>query len=101
VDGVIWVAPRSNFAAFVDSVLVRVLRDRRTFTAAFVHDMYHTPQDAHYLARVTRAALTTPTPTAYTLLASAYALGRRDWRAALSRVDRPVLCLGQAHARNG
>jgi microsomal epoxide hydrolase len=99
VDGVIWVAPHSSFAAFVDSVLVRVLRDRRTFTAAFVHDMYRTPQDAHYLARVTRAALTTPTPTAYTLLASAYALGRRDWRPALSRVDRPVLCLGTGFMR--
>jgi len=99
VDGVIWVAPHSSFATLVDSMLARMLRDRRTFTAAFVHDMYRTRQDSHYLARVTRAALSTPTPTAYTLLASAYAVGRRDWRAALSRVDRPVLCVGTGFMR--
>ena len=99
VDGLIWVTPNSDFAMFVDSTLVRILRDRRTFTAAFVHGMYRTPQDPHYLARVTRAALTTPTPTAYTLFASAYALGRRDWRSALTRVDRPVLCVGTPFMR--
>ena len=99
VDGLIWVSPNSSAAAFVDSTLVRLLRDRRTFTPAFVRDMYRTRRDPQYLAHVTRVALSTPTPTAYTLFASAYAVGRRDWRSALRRVDRPVLCIGTGFMR--
>ncbi len=99
VDGLIWVSPNSSAAAFVDSTLVRLLRDRRTFTAAFVRDMYRTQRDRQYLAHLTRVALSTPTPTAYTLFASAYAVGRRDWRSALCRVDRPVLCIGTGFMR--
>ncbi len=45
VDGLIWVSPNSSAAGFVDSTLVRLLRDRRTFTAAFVRDMYRTHRD--------------------------------------------------------
>jgi len=99
VDGLIWVSPNSSAAGFVDSTLVRLLRDRRTFTAAFVRDMYRTQRDPQYLAHLTRVALSTPTPTAYTLFASAYAVGRRDWRSALRRVDRPVLCIGTGFMR--
>jgi len=99
VDGLIWVTPNSSMEAFFDSALVHLLRDRRAFTASFVRGMYRTPQDPRYLERITRAALSTPTPTAYTVLASAYAVGRRDWRSALGRVDRPVLCVGTAFMR--
>jgi microsomal epoxide hydrolase len=99
VDGLIWVTPNSNTAAFFDSALVGMLRDRRNFTAAFVRGMYHTHRNAAYLARITRAALSTPTPTAYTLMASAYAVGRRDWRPALGHVDRPVLFVGTPFTR--
>ncbi|HVH67640.1 MAG TPA: alpha/beta hydrolase [Gemmatimonadales bacterium] len=99
VDGLVWVTPHASTAAFFDSALVGMLRDRRTFTSAFVRGMYHTHQDAQYLERITRAALSTPTPTAYTLLASAYAVGRRDWRPALRRVDRPVMFVGTGFTR--
>jgi len=99
VDGLIWVTPNSSIEAFFDSALVHLLRDRRAFTATFVRGMYRTPQDPRYLERITRAALSTPTPTAYTILASAYAVGGRDWRSALSRVDRPVLCVGTGFMR--
>jgi microsomal epoxide hydrolase len=99
VDGLVWVTPNSNNAAFFDSALVGMVRDRRTFTAAFVRGMYRTRRDPAYLERITRAALSTPTPTAYTLMASAYAVGPRDWRPALTRVDRPVLFVGTGFTR--
>jgi non-heme chloroperoxidase len=99
VDGLIWVTPNSSTAAYFDSLLVRMVRDRPAFTASFVHGLFETPRDTQYLARLTRAALSTPTATAYMLMASTYAVGRRDWRPALTRVDRPVLFVGRAFSR--
>lgn len=97
VDGAIWVTPDSEYSSFIDSILVGLLRDRRELTARFVRDMYRSQQPQEYLDRITRSALATPTSAAYTLLSDAYATGRRDWRAALERVDRPLLYIAAPH----
>ena len=97
VDNFVFVPPQ--FAVFMDTLLYHVLRDRAVFTAMFVKSMYRTPQDSAYLERITRASLSVPTTTAYTLLSSTFASGRRDWRAALDKVDRPVLFVGSAAMR--
>lgn len=97
VDNFVFVPP--PFATFMDTLLYHVLRDRPVFTAMFVKSMYRTPQDSAYLARITRASLSVPTTTAYTLLSSTFASGRRDWRAALDKLDRPLLFVGSAPMR--
>jgi len=99
VDNFVQVPETSQLAAFMDTLLFHLLRDRPVFTAMFVRGMYRTPQDSAYLARITRTSLSTPTTTAYTLLASTFATGRRDWRPALDRVDRPLLFVGSALMR--
>ena len=91
VDDFIWTTPESGRAAYFESSLERLLRDRPAFTVEFVRGMYRRPQEAEYLHGIVEASLLTPTPTAYTLLAGAYVLGRRDWRPALRRIDRPLL----------
>ncbi len=65
VDGMVSIDAWAS--AFVDTMLVDLLRDRRNSTEEFVRSMYRTPQAEHYLERITRASLATPTPTAYTL----------------------------------
>jgi microsomal epoxide hydrolase len=75
-------------------MLERLLRDRHAFTVEFVRGMYRRPQGAQYLQEIVDASLLTPTSTAYTLLAGAYVLGRRDWRPALRAVNRPLLYVG-------
>ncbi len=102
VDGMVSIDAWAS--AFVDTMLVDLLRDRRNSTEEFVRSMYRTPQAEHYLERITRASLATPTPTAYTLMASTFLLGDADWRPALSLVDRPLLFMGlrlrvKSHAR--
>ena len=97
VDNFVYVPP--PVAVFMDTLLFHLLRDRPVFTQMFVQSMYRTPQDSAYLARITRASLSTPTTTAYTLLASTFATGRRDWRPGLDRVDRPLLFVGTARMR--
>ena len=99
VDNFVQVPQTSQLAAFMDTLLFHLLRDRPVFTAMFVQGMYRTPQDSAYLARMVRTSLSTPTTTAYTLLASTFATGRRDWRPALDRVDRPLLFVGSAQMR--
>jgi len=99
VDNFVQVPQTSPLAGFMDTLLFHLLRDRPVFTAMFVRGMYRTPQDSAYLARITRTSLSTPTTTAYTLLASTFATGRRDWRPALDRVDRPLLFVGSALMR--
>jgi microsomal epoxide hydrolase len=99
VDDFVWTTPESGRASIFESGLDRLLRDRQRFTAEFVRGMYRRPQDAGYLQRIINASLLTPTPTAYTLLASAYVLGRRDWRPTLRRVDRPLLYIGSVATR--
>lgn len=97
VDNFVFVPP--PLASFMDTLLYHVLRDRPLFTATFVKSMYRTPQDSAYLARITRASLSVPTTTAYTLLSSTFASGRRDWRAGLDKLDRPLLFIGSAAMR--
>src|SRR2546430_2274018 len=66
VDNFVWVPQGSPLAGFMDTLLFHLLRDRPVLTATFVRGMYRTPQDSTYLARITRASLSTPTTTAYT-----------------------------------
>ena len=99
VDNFMQVPQTSQLAAFMDTLLYHLLRDRPVFTATFVRGMYRTPQDSAYLGRITRTSLSTPTTTAFTLLASTFATGRRDWRPALDKVDRPLLFVGSALMR--
>ena len=99
VDNFVQVPQTSQLAAFMDTLLYHLLRDRPVFTATFVRGMYRTPQDSAYLGRITRTSLSTPTTTAFTLLASTFATGRRDWRPALDKVDRPLLFVGSALMR--
>ena len=99
VDNFVWVPQGSPLAGFMDTLLFHLLRDRPVLTATFVRGMYRTPQDSTYLARITRTSLSTPTTTAYTLLASTFATGRRDWRPALDKLDRPLLFVGSALMR--
>jgi len=96
VDNFVYIPPTSPVATFMDTLLFHVLRDRQVFTASFVRGMYRTPQDSAYIARITRASLSTPTATAYTLLASTLGTAPRDWRPALDKVDRPLLFVGGA-----
>jgi len=99
VDNMVQIPQGSPLAALMDTLLFHVLRDRPVLTANFVRSMYRTPQDSAYLDRITRASLSTPTTTAYTLLASTFATGRRDWRPALDKIDRPLLFIGSAFGR--
>jgi non-heme chloroperoxidase len=92
VDDFLWTTPER--ASFFESRLERLLHDRQGLTAEFVRSMYQRPQNAGDVQQIIDASLLTPTPTAYTLLASAYVLGRRDWRPSLRLVDRPVLYIG-------
>lgn len=99
VDNFVWIPPNSQFAAFMDTLQYHLLRDRPVLNPAFVHGMYRTPQDSAYLARITRASMSTPTTTAYTLLVSTFGAGRRDWRPGLDKVNRPLLFVGSAAMR--
>jgi microsomal epoxide hydrolase len=99
VDNVVFIPPNSPFSAFMDTLQYHLLRDRPVLNPAFVRGMYRTPQDSAYLARITRASLSTPTTTAYTLLVGTFGTGRRDWRPALDKVDRPLLFVGEAMMR--
>ena len=94
VDGLVWTVDRPGIATMFQNILVAIAGDRRAFTTQFVRGMYRTPQDSAYLRRITEASLKTPTPIAYTLIASTYSVGRRDWRPGLARVDRPLLYIG-------
>jgi microsomal epoxide hydrolase len=101
VDGQISVDSDSATQAYLSRFLMRVLIDRKAFTAQFVKGMFKTPQTQGYLDRLTKAALTTPTGAAHDLINNAYGSGPRDWRPALSRVDRPVLFIGGAGSAPG
>ena len=70
VDGSIWTANRPAYLTAFEKLSVELLRDRRAFAAGFVRGMYQQTQDPAYLGRITEASFTTPTSTAYTLLAS-------------------------------
>lgn len=66
----------------------RMMRDRETLTAGFVRSMYRTPQSPDYLDQVTRWAMQTPTDAIAALLVGGIT---NDNRAALAKIDRPVL----------
>jgi len=59
------------------------------FMARFVRAMFHAPQPAAYLDRLTEASLRTPEPACRALLA--YPVPRAYWREALYATDRPLL----------
>jgi non-heme chloroperoxidase len=59
------------------------------FMARFVRGMFHVPQPASYLDRLTEASLRTPEPASRALLA--YPVPRAYWREALYATDRPLL----------
>ena len=59
------------------------------FMARFVRAMFHVPQPAAYLDRLTEASLRTPEPACRALLA--YPVPRAYWREALYATDRPLL----------
>ena len=59
------------------------------FIARFVRTMFHVPQPATYLNRLTEASLRTPEPACRALLA--YPVPRAYWREALYATDRPLL----------
>ena len=59
------------------------------FMARFVRTMFHVPQPAAYLNRLTEASLRTPEPACRALLA--YPVPRAYWREALYATDRPLL----------
>jgi non-heme chloroperoxidase len=59
------------------------------FVARFVRSMFHTPQSADYLDRLTQDALRLPAADAARLLA--YPVPRTYWREAIYSTDRPVL----------
>ena len=65
--------------------------DRKQFAATFVRGMYHKPQTEQYLESVTAASLKTPTNSAVAMLAE-YAV-KNDLRAALPKLDIPVLAV--------
>jgi microsomal epoxide hydrolase len=98
VDDWVWTNVPNRQAYFSRS-LADMARDRAAFTEAFVRGMYRMPQESPYIARIVRSVLETPTPTAYSLMASTYLLGRTDWRDVLNRIDRPLLFVGTPGTR--
>ena len=63
--------------------------DREEWMRGFVRSMFHRPQEAEYLDRLTEFALRTPSWAASALLA--YPVPRSFWRDALYSVHKPVL----------
>jgi non-heme chloroperoxidase len=72
--------------------------DRKNFAATFVRGMYHKPHSEEYLESVTEASLKTPTNSAIALLAE-LAL-KNDHRAALAKINVPVLAVMTATNRS-
>jgi non-heme chloroperoxidase len=72
--------------------------DRKSFAATFVRGMYHKPHSEEYLESVTEASLKTPTNSAIALLAE-LAL-KNDHRAALAKINVPVLAAMTATNRS-
>jgi non-heme chloroperoxidase len=71
---------------FVDALKT----DRQKQTDAFVHGMFSKPQSEEYLAKLTKAALETPTNAA---VESFTGLWATDNRGALARIDKPTLMI--------
>jgi non-heme chloroperoxidase len=90
VDGYIGADADSCAPDPLKGMLKLVHENRAQHNAAFVRSMFKSKQPEEYLARITRAALQTPTNTAFTLLAHLMVTGG-DWRPALKKVDRPLL----------
>jgi non-heme chloroperoxidase len=91
IDFPMYVAPTqqdrdARFAMFHD-----IQAKRKEFAATFVRGMYRKPHSEEYLERVTAASLKTPTTTAVALLAERGI--RTDLRAALPKLNIPVLAV--------
>jgi non-heme chloroperoxidase len=76
----------ARFAMFHD-----IQARRREFASAFVRGMYRKPHPEEYLESITTASLKTPTTTAVALLAERAI--RTDLRAALPKLNLPVLAV--------
>jgi non-heme chloroperoxidase len=90
VDGYIGADADSCAPDPLKGMLKAVHENREQHTAAFVRSMFKSKQPEAYLAKITRAALQTPTNTAFTLLAHLM-VTEGDWRPALKKVDKPLL----------
>lgn len=97
VDGFVKLDPAmaAQFPAFVKKYAV----DRKTSTKAFVKSMYAKPQSDAYLAKVTEAALKTPTNTAMALMLAS--LGNLDGTPALAKLaDTPTVYAYESQLQN-
>src|SRR2546427_9479385 len=91
VDNFVYIPPSSPVATFIDTLLFHVLRDRPAFTASFARGMYRAPQGSAYIAGLTALSPSTPTATAYTLLACTLGTPSSDWRTVFVTGDRRML----------
>lgn len=82
VDEMIKVDPQ--MAAAYPNYLLKMQIDRRGSTADFVKSMYAKPKDPAYLAKITEAALKTPTNSAMALIMGS--LARLDWTDVLPKL---------------
>ncbi len=89
VDGGVWAA-RVDTAARLKT-LGEIQRDPERYLDRFVRGMYATPQPEAYLRHVVDAARRTPVDAAIALNFDLFFGPERDHRAALDRIDRPVL----------
>ena len=90
VDGYIGADMDSCAPNPLKGMLKAVHENRERHNAAFVRGMFQSKQPEAYLAKITRAALQTPTNTAFTLLAHLMVTDG-DWRPALKKLDKPLL----------
>ncbi len=90
VDGEVGRDPDAQRTQAVLGMLRSLQTNRDAWGARFVRSMYKQPQSEEYLGRITAAARSVPTNTAFTLIANAFLSGK-DLRPVLKAVDKPLL----------
>lgn len=98
VDGFAWDKLDPQFVGAMLNSYRQLQSSRPAFTEKFVRSMYKKPVTEGYIRRLVEASLETPTNSAITMSVSSIA--RADWRAAIAKLDRPVLIACEAGLKN-
>lgn len=91
IDGLVGLDMKSELFKATMDWMYQFQTDRPKNTRDFVHWMFKQPQPPEYIEKLIKASLITPTTTFVTLGYNTYT---KDYRCALSKIDKPTLVVG-------